>query len=229
VRSYDFLLRHVLLNKKISLVPGDFRMKLFKILCALGLSLSIFTLVACAGGPTTPAVDCPAPPTGSSEYQIGPGDTLDIVAWRNEELSASVPVRPDGRISTPLVDDMVASGKTPSQLSRDIEAVLQEYVRSPKVSVIVTAQGASNQIQVVGEVESPQAMSYRAGLRVLDIVVGVGGLTDFAAGNRTNLVRQTDSGQVECRVRVKDILSGDMSQNILVYPGDVIVVPETRL
>ena len=168
------------------------------------------------------------PPGGLSEYLIGPGDILEIVAWRNEELSAIVPVRPDGRISTPLVDDMVAAGKSPSLLAADIESVLAEYVRSPKVSVIVTAQGASNQIQIVGEVASPQALSYRNGLRVLDVVVAVGGLTDFAAGNRTKLVRQTETGQAECRVRVKDILSGDMAANILVFPGDVIVVPETR-
>ncbi len=186
-------------------------------------------LVGCAGGgPTVPADQCPAPIDGSSEYFIGPGDMLQIVAWRNDELSATVPVRPDGRISTPLVDDMVATGKSPSQLAADMEAVLAEYVRTPEISVIVTAQGAANQIQVVGEVVSPQALSFRDGLRILDVVVAVGGLTDFAAGNRTNLVRQTQSGQAECRIRVKDLLSGDMSQNVFVYPGDVVVIPETR-
>lgn len=193
------------------------------------LLLTAFLTACAGGGPTIPAAQCPAPVAGSSEYVIGPGDTLEIVAWRNEELSATVPVRPDGNISTPLVDDMVAAGKSPSQLARDIEAVLAEYVRSPKVSVMVTGQGASNQVQIVGEVVTPQAVSYRAGLRVLDIVVAVGGLTDFAAGNRSNLVRQTATGQAECRVRIKDIMSGDMSQNILMYPGDVLVVPETRL
>jgi polysaccharide export outer membrane protein len=192
------------------------------VLCAILLS-------ACAGGGGVVEGDtCPAPASGDSAYLIGSGDTLQIVVWRNEELSKVVPVRPDGRISTPLVDDMVASGKTPSQLARDMEAVLAEYLRTPQVSVMVTGQGAANQIQVVGEVAKPQALSFRDGLRVLDVVVAVGGLTDFAAGNRTNLVRQTKSGQVECRVRVKDLLAGDMSQNILLFRGDVLVVPETR-
>jgi polysaccharide export outer membrane protein len=196
---------------------------------ATQLLLLSAVLCACASsGPTTNANACPAPLAALSEYFIGSGDTLEINAWRNEELSATVPVRPDGKISTPLVDDMVASGKTPSQLAKDIEAVLSEYVRTPKISVIVTGQGTSNQIQIVGEVVTPQAISYREGLRVLDVVVAVGGLTDFAAGNRTKLVRQTSSGQAECKVRIKDIMSGNMAENILVFPGDVIVVPETR-
>jgi polysaccharide export outer membrane protein len=159
---------------------------------------------------------------------IGPGDTLQIVVWRNEELSTTVPVRPDGKITTPLVDDINASGKTPSQLAMAMEEVLAEYLRTPEVSVIVTGQGAANQIQVVGEVTNPQAISFRDDLRVLDVIVAVGGLTDFAAGNRTNLVRQTATGQVECRIKVKDLMSGDMSQNIPLYSGDVLVVPETR-
>ena len=164
----------------------------------------------------------------SSEYLVGPGDTLNIVVWRNEELSATVPVRPDGKISTPLVDDMVATGKTPSQLAIDIEGVLGEYLRTPEVSVIVTGQGAANQIQVVGEANAPQALAYRDGLRMLDVVVAVGGLSEFAAGNRSNLIRPTQGGQIECRVRLKDLLEGEMNQNIAVYPGDVLVIPETR-
>ncbi len=171
---------------------------------------------------------CPAPTERSSTYLIGPGDTLNIVVWRNAELSANVPVRPDGRISTQLIDDMQASGKTPTQLGEDMERVLGEYLRTPEVSVIVTGQGAANQIQIVGEVAVPQSLSYRSGLRILDVVVAVGGLTDFAAGNRTSLVRQTENGQVDCRVKLKSLLAGDMSQNAFIYPGDVIIVPETR-
>lgn len=174
------------------------------------------------------AENCPVPANRSDNYLIGPGDSLNIVVWRNNELSATVPVRPDGKISTPLIDDMQASGKTPSQLSDDMESVLGEYLRTPEVSVIVTGQGAANQIQVVGEVNTPQAVSSRENLRVLDVIVAVGGLSEFAAGNRSNLVRQLSSQQAECRIRVKDLLSGDMSQNIEVYPGDVLVVPETR-
>ena len=171
---------------------------------------------------------CPAPADRTSDYLIGPGDTLNIVVWRNDELSAIVPVRPDGKVSTPLIDDMQASGKTPSQLSKDMEQVLGEYLRTPEVSVMVTGQGAANQIQVVGEVNNPQSLSYRNGLRMLDVIVAAGGLSDFAAGNRTYLMRQAEFFQVECRVKVKKLLSGDMSQNIEVYPGDIIVVPETR-
>lgn len=183
---------------------------------------------ASSSGTRVEADQCPVPSNHSSEYLIGPGDSLDIVVWRNNELSATIPVRPDGKISTPLIDDMQASGKTPSQLGADMETVLGEYLRTPEVSVMVTGQGAANQIQVIGEANSPRSLSYRAGLKLLDVLVAVGGLTDFAAGNRANLVRQTQDGQAECRVRLKDLMSGDMSHNIDVYPGDVLVIPETR-
>ncbi len=200
-----------------------------KITPVLTVLVSIISMGCAAGTGATVAADaCPAPTERSSEYLIGPGDNLNIVVWRNAELSANLPVRPDGKISTPLIDDMQASGKTPSQLSEDMEKVLGEYLRTPEVSVIVTGQGAANHIQVVGEVKAPQSLSYRDGLRILDVVVTVGGLSDFAAGNRSNLVRQTKNGQVECRVKLKALLAGDMTQNIDVYPGDVIIVPETR-
>lgn len=189
-----------------------------------------FVIAGCgSSGPTTAARDCPEPASAESEYQIGPGDVLNIVVWRNAELSTIVPVRPDGRISTPLIDDMVASGKTPSALANDMEAVLGEYLRTPEVSVIVTGQGASNQIQVIGEVINPQSIPFRYELKLLDVVVAVGGLSEFAAGNRADLVRQVDGGQYKCRVRLKDLLEGEISQNINVYPGDMLVVPETRL
>jgi polysaccharide export outer membrane protein len=192
------------------------------------MSVAIMAGCATSSGSQVSASTCPAPSEHSSEYLIGPGDSLNIVVWRSNELSATVPVRPDGKISTPLIDDMQAAGKTPSQLGRDMEDVLGEYLRTPEVSVIVTGQGAANQIQVVGEVASPRPLSYRDGLRLLDVVVAVGGLSEYAAGNRANLVRQTESGQIECSVRLKDLMSGDMSQNIVVYPGDVLVIPEAR-
>ena len=186
-------------------------------------------LAACAGGgPTVPASSCEAPAITSSAYVIGPGDTLRIVVWRHVELSATVPVRPDGRITTPLIDDVQASGKTPSALANDMETVLAEYLRTPEVSVIVTGQGVANQIQIIGQVINPQSMPYRDGLRMLDVIVTAGGLNEFAAGNRTNLVRLTENGQIECRIRLKDLMSGDMSQNIEIFPGDVLVIPETR-
>jgi polysaccharide biosynthesis/export protein len=194
-----------------------------------GILTAFLLLAGCAtSGSTVPAGECPVPGHLASEYVIGSGDTLQVVIWRNNELSAELPVRPDGKISTPLIDDMQAAGKTPTDLAKDMEIVLSEFLRSPEVSVIVTGQGASNQLQVVGEVAVPQAMSYRQNLRVLDLIVGVGGLADFAAGNRTNLVRETDAGQIKCKIRLNDLLAGDMSQNILVFPGDVLIVPETR-
>jgi polysaccharide export outer membrane protein len=193
------------------------------------VGLVALVLCGCATDASTVSSDeCPVPPFSNSEYVIGPGDNLKVVVWRADELSANVPVRPDGRISTPLVDDIEASGKTPSELAGDMEEVLSEFIRTPDVSVIVESQGTSNQIQVVGEVADPQSISYREDIRILDIVVASGGLGEFAAGNRASLVRSGPNGQVNCRVRLGDLIGGDMSQNILVYPGDVLVVPEAR-
>lgn len=186
------------------------------------------TLAGCAGsGDTLPAEQCTIPEL-TSHYVIGPGDVLEINVWQNESLSAVLPVRPDGRISTPLVEDMQASGKTPTQLADDIEAVLSDYLRMPQVSVIVTQQGQANQIQVLGQVMSPQPQPYREDVRVLDVIVAVGGLTEFAAANRAEVIRKTGNGQVKCRVRLKDLLSGDTSQNIRLFAGDILLVPETR-
>ncbi len=194
-----------------------------------GLLVSVLFFAGCAsGGATIPAEQCTAPSVQTLDYMIGPGDTLQVVVWRNNELSTTIPVRPDGKVSTPLVDDLQAAGKTPSELASDMEVILSEYLRTPDVSVIVIGQGASNQIQVVGEVAAPQSLSYRAGIRILDIVVGAGGLAEFAAGNRASLIRETARGQIKCQIKLKDLMSGDMSQNIHVFAGDVLVVPETR-
>ena len=193
------------------------------------LASALLALGGCAtSGEMIDAANCPLPRNQIEEYTIGPGDTLQVVTWRNAELSTVVPVRPDGRISTPLVDDIQAAGKTPSELANDMEKILAEYLRSPDVSIIVTSQGAANQIQVVGQVGAPQSISYRANLRVLDVLVSAGGLGDFAAGNRASIVRLSQNGQVKCRVRLNDLMSGDMSQNMLIYSGDVLIVPEAR-
>ena len=171
------------------------------------------------------------PGESASDYVIGPGDTLDVFVWRQDELSAQVPVRPDGRISTPLVEDMMAVGKTPSQLARDMEKVLSEFIRSPKVNILVTeAVSANSQVRVVGQAVTPRAIPYRKGLTVLDAITEVGGLSEFAAGNRAKLVRQGPNGKTtEKRVRLRDLLDkGDLSQNLPLQPGDVLVVPETR-
>ena len=175
------------------------------------------------------AEQCPIPTGRGADYFISTGDLLEVFVWRNAELTVTVPVRPDGRISTPLVEDMVAAGKTPSQLARDLEGVLGEYIRSPEVNVIVTSQGPANQVQVIGQVANPQALPYRDGLRLLDVLVAAGGLTQFAAGNRATLSREINGQQIECEIRAASLTGGDLSQNVRVFPGDVFIVPETRL
>jgi polysaccharide export outer membrane protein len=178
--------------------------------------------------PQQPSAPVPAF-NADSQYLIGPGDSLQVFVWRNPELSTQVPVRPDGRISTPLVEDMVAVGKTPSQLARDMEKVLAEYVRSPQVNIIVTtAQNAFNQIKIVGQVRSPKSIAYRAGMTALDALLEVGGLTEFAAGNRARILRKDATGnQKEMKVKLETLLKkGRASDNPLLQPGDVIMVPE---
>lgn len=182
-----------------------------------------------ANAPATPAPALPESPV-PPDYIIGPGDTLQIFVWRNPELGATVPVRPDGKISTPLVEDMIAVGKNPSALARDVEKVLGEYVRSPQVNVIVT-QPASvfSQVKIIGQVTRPQALAYREGMTVLDAVLAVGGLAQFAAGNRARIVRTEGGQQREIKIKLAALINdGDMKQNVALKPGDVLVVPETR-
>ena len=164
------------------------------------------------------------------DYRIGPGDSLQIYVWQNPDLSVTVPVRQDGKVSTPLVEDMLAADKTASQLARDIEGVLSEYVRSPKVNVFVlVAVSALSEVKVTGQVKTPKALPYHEGMTVLDAVLAVGGLTDFAAGNRAKVVRTVDGKQQDIKVRLDHLLEkGDMSQNITLRPGDVLLVPQSR-
>ena len=183
--------------------------------------------------PAGAALAAPAPAAQTvnpNEYVIGPGDTLQVFVWRNPELTATVPVRPDGKVSTPLNEDMVAVGKTPSQLARDIEKVLSEYVRSPTVNVIVTQPvGAYSEVQIIGQVLKPGSLPYRAGMKVLDAVLAVGGLTQFAAGNRAKIERTVDGHRQELRLKLDSLVNkGDMTQNLDLRPGDVLVVPESR-
>lgn len=191
------------------------------LLCCAALSKAVETTPP---GPAAPSAPVPA------DYRIGPGDTLKVYVFQNDELSATVPVRPDGKISTPLVEDMVAVGKTPSQLARDIEKSLAVYVKTPKVNVVVlTAVSVFSQVKVIGQVKSPQALPYRDGMTVLDAVLAVGGLGQFAAGNRAHLVRTEGGKSVEIKVKLDALVnSGDMKQNLSLQPGDVLVVPETR-
>jgi polysaccharide biosynthesis/export protein len=184
-----------------------------------------------AAAPVTAPAVVPATPVVGPDYIVGPGDTLQIFVWRNPELTSTVPVRPDGKITTPLVQDMVAVGKTPSQLAKDIEVVLAEYIRSPQVNIIVTIPvSAFSQVKVIGQVTNPQSLPFREGMRVLDVVLATGGLTDFAAGNRAKIVRKLEGKQTEVRVRVADLINkGDMRYNLELKPGDVLVIPQSYL
>lgn len=195
------------------------------------LTLSVL-IVGCASTPTPAPATTPAPTEAKapeSNYIIGPGDTLEVFVWRNQELSVTVPVRPDGKISTPLVEDMVAVGKTPPQLARDMEKVLSLYVREPKVNIIVTtAASAFSLVKVVGQVQKPSALPYREGMRVLDAILAVGGLTQFASGNRARIVRMENGKETIIHVKVADLVNnGDVQQNALLKPGDVLVVPQS--
>lgn len=181
---------------------------------------------------TAPAAAVVPPPGAVSdpEYVIGPGDTIQIFVWRSPELSVTVPVRPDGKISSPLVEDLVAVGKTPSQLARDVETRLQEYVRTPQVNVIVTAPAnAFNQVKVIGQVKSPQSLAYRTGMTALDAILQAGGLTEFAAGNRALLVRKDANGkETRLKLRLDDVVKkGRITANVDLKAGDVLIVPES--
>ena len=194
--------------------------------------LSAFGLAALAAGCGTTSHNPPAPRTADApnlRYRIGPLDTLNIVVWRNPELSATVTVRPDGYVSMPLVEDIQATGKNPSDLSRDVERVLAKVIRDPVVSVVVTGfQGVySDQIRIVGEAAKPQAVAYRQNMTILDVMIQVGGVTDFADGNGSVLVRGAEGGK-QYSVRLKDLLKrGDISANVPVVPGDIIIVPQS--
>ena len=166
--------------------------------------------------------------TPNYQYQIGPGDQLEITVWRNPELSAKVPVRPDGRITSPLIEDMVAVGKNPADLAREIEERLKKFIRDPNVTVLINqfVGNSQHQVRVVGQATKPAALPYRQGMTLLDVMITVGGITEFAAGNRAVLIRQAEANK-QYGIRLTDLLKGgDVSANVEVVPGDVIMIPE---
>ena len=213
----------------------------------MGVMAVVLVLGACAKQPGLPPSTQYGSQTTSPEtynYLIGPGDQLQIFVWRNPEVSQTVTVRPDGKISTPLVEDLQASGRTSAQLAKDLEKALETYIRQPIVTVIVVAGIGpySEQIQVIGQVGSSrngqttgsqggqagvQAIAYRRKMTLLDVMVTVGGLNEFAAGNKTKLVRMVDGEQKEYEVRLDDLLNGDISANVDMLPGDILIVPES--
>ena len=166
----------------------------------------------------------------SHDYVIGPGDNVDVIVWRNPEVSMAVPVRPDGKITTPLVEDLHASGKTSTQLARDIEQALSKYIQQPVVTVIVTefVGPYTEQIRVLGEASKPQALPYREEMTLMDVLIEVGGMTDFAAGNKARIIRNVDGKQQQFSVRLDDLIrDGDISANVPMRQGDVLVIPES--
>ncbi len=197
-----------------------------RVVAALGL---VAMISACAFGPRGIT---PAPINAGNldyTYIIGAGDSLNIIVWRNPELSMSVPVRPDGKVAAPLVDELVAQGKTSVQLARDIEKVLGQYVRDPIVTVLVSGIVGpySEQIRIVGEASRPQFLSYKLNMTMLDVMIAVGGLTDFADGNRAVILR-TAEGNKQYSVRLKDLIKrGDVSANVEVRPGDILIIPQS--
>jgi polysaccharide export outer membrane protein len=204
------------------------RVGLFGVLVMLWVSTAVPAQTpAAVAAPPAPSMAAQKVP---DDYVIGPGDALQVYVFRNPELTVTVPVRPDGKISTPLVEDMVAVGKTPSGLARDIEKALSQYVRSPQVNVIVTLpQSVFSQVKVIGQVLHPQSVPYRSGMTVLDAVLAAGGLTEFAAGNRSLLVRTVDGKEQRTKIKIDSLLNhGDMAQNLPLRPNDTLVVPESR-
>lgn len=166
---------------------------------------------------------------GDYSYRIGPLDTVNVIVWRNPELSLVVPVRPDGKITTPLVDDLPAIGKTPTELERDIEKALTKYIRDPVVTVVVTnfVGPTSEQIRVTGEAAKPQILAYRKNMTLLDVMIAVGGLTDFADGNAATIYRVAEGGKLY-GVRLRDLVKrGDISANVEMRPGDILIIPQS--
>jgi polysaccharide export outer membrane protein len=208
---------------------NTFRQSLDRLLRSVAGAGAMLALAACA---TSAGQFPPAPAQASMQdysYIIGPGDVLNIIVSRNPDLSMSVPVRPDGKISTPLVDELVAQGKNSIELAREIEKQLSKYVRDPVVTVVVTnvVGSYSEQVRVVGEAAKPQFLPYKQKMTLLDVMIAVGGLTDFAAGNRATILR-TSEGNKQYSVRIKDLIKGgDISANVEMRPGDIVIIPQS--
>lgn len=195
----------------------------------IAIAMIVVALLAACGTTHPPApqeVDAPS----NQRYLVGPGDSLNIMVWGNSDISMTVPVRPDGMITTPLVEDLKATDKTPTELARDIEEELKQYIRDPVVTVIVNGFVGpfDQQVRVVGQAAEPQAVQYREDMTVMDVMIEVGGLTEFAAGNRATIVRRRGGEDNQYNVRLDDLLEGgDISANVEMLPGDTLVIPES--
>ena len=211
-------------------MPRD---RIFRLVAGSALASLALTGCASSSKPELPSASFVAMQEGpGEEYVIGPLDELTVFIWRNPELGASVQVRPDGRITTPLITDMPAVGKTPKQLADDMKVALTKYIENPLVSVIVNNFSGtfSQQVRIVGATEKPASIPYRANMTLLDAMISVGGLSEYAAGNRARLVRfnKEEGKQQEYQVRIGDLLKrGDSKANVMLAPGDVIIIPES--
>ena len=200
---------------------------MMKRLACLALALSALALGGCATQAPAVVDNSVAP---LNDYLIGPGDNVNIIVWRNPEVSMSVPVRPDGKITTPLVEDLPASGKTSTELARDIEKALAKFIQQPVVTVIVTGFTGTygEQIRVIGQAARPQALPYRRDMSLMDVLIAVGGVTEFASGNKASIIRKVDGKLQKMPVRLNDLIKdGDISANMAMRPGDVLVIPES--
>jgi polysaccharide export outer membrane protein len=200
--------------------PTDF----VRIVLSIALAM---LLAACSSNSYPPAPSSAA--TSDYKYLIGPLDVVNIIVWRNPELSMAVPVRPDGRINTPLVEDVPALGKNPVELARELEKALSKFIRDPVVTVIVNNFNGptTEQIRIIGEAAKPQAVAYRQDMTLLDVMIVVGGLTDFADGNKSVLIRGAENGK-QYSVRLRDLVRrGDISANVDMRPGDILIIPQS--
>ncbi len=200
-------------------------------------AIALALLVAgCASGPTWGPLWGPAYPPAPTvagavdyAYHIGVLDVVNVIVWRNPELSMSIPVRPDGKITTPLIDDLPALGKSPTELERDMEKALSKFIRDPVVTVVVTnfIGPSEEQIRVIGEAARPQILSYRTQMTLLDVMIAVGGITDFADGNAARVFRVAEGGKLY-NVRLKDLVKrGDITANVEMRPGDILIIPQS--
>jgi polysaccharide export outer membrane protein len=208
-------------------------MKTNKIALFKLIFLPIFILTGCSSSNNVlpSASTYPSQTTSVDDYQylIGPGDTVSIFVWRNPDISGSFIVRPDGKVTTSLVEDVQVSGKTPTMLAREIEEQLSKYINNPRVTVSVNNFNGplSEQVRVIGEATNPKAINYVEKMTMLDLMIAVGGLTDFASGNKAKLVRMVDGVQKSFKVRIDDLIrEGDIQQNIDILPGDILIIPE---
>lgn len=204
----------------------------FKSSCYVATAILGTSIVGCSSSSSLPqATTRPSLTTDVNQYQylIGPGDTLTIFVWRNPEVSGQFVVRPDGKVTTSLVEDIDVAGKTPSMLAREIEEQLSTFINSPRVTVSVNnfSGPLSEQVRVIGEATNPSAVNYTEHMTLLDLMIAVGGLTEFAHGNGAKLVRVVNGKQTTYNLDIDDLIrNGDIAKNVDILPGDIVIIPE---